>query len=88
MATVPTRVENELCSDDATFSEVLRETVAVLEGANIPYLLIGGIASTGHGRQRWTHDIDVLVRPDDGERAHTPVAGAGDGTEKTDPHTH
>ena len=85
IAPVPTRVENDLCSDDETFSQVLRETVALIERANIPYVLIGGIASTGHGRPRWTHDIDLLVRPEDAERTLKTLERAGYRTEKPDP---
>jgi predicted nucleotidyltransferase len=72
-------------ADDATFADVLGETVEVLEPNEIPYVLIGGIASSGYGRPRWTHDIDVLVRPDDSERALEVLQGAGYATEKTEP---
>jgi hypothetical protein len=85
IAAVPTRVENELCSDDETFSQVLRETIELVERATIPYLIIGGIASTGHGRPRWTHDIDILVRPEDAARALSVLEKAGYRTEKPDP---
>jgi len=85
IAPVPTRIEDELCSDDETFSQILRDTVALLEAASVPYLLIGGIASTGHGRPRWTHDIDLLVKPEDAMRALVCLERAGYRTEKPDP---
>jgi hypothetical protein len=85
IASVPTRVENEPCSDDEIFSEVLRETVTLIERAGIPYVLIGGLASTGHGRARWTHDIDFLVRPEDADRTLRALQAAGYRTEKPDP---
>src|SRR5690606_2330960 len=51
--------------DSEDMAEVFRETVAVLEREDVPYAVIGGIASTGYGRSRWTHDIDILVKPED-----------------------
>lgn len=65
--------------------EVFRETVAVLEREGVPYAVIGGIASTGYGRSRWTHDIDILVKPEDADYALTCLERAGFTTEKTDP---
>jgi hypothetical protein len=72
-------------ADDLAFAEVLAETVDALEAATIPYALIGGIASSGLGRPRWTHDIDVFVKPQDAERALDSLAARGFRTEKTDP---
>lgn len=71
-------------ADEPPFFEVLADTVSALHGAEVPYALIGGIASTGYGRPRWTHDIDVLVRPEDADRALTALAAAGFVTERTD----
>ncbi len=55
-----------------------------IERAKIPYALIGGIASSGFGRPRWTHDIDILVRPEDAERVLMVLSDRGFRTEKTD----
>jgi hypothetical protein len=85
IAAVPTRIGDEPCSDDELFAEVLRETVGLIEQAKIPYALIGGIASTGHGRPRWTHDIDIFVMPEDADRSLTVLERAGYKTEKLDP---
>ncbi len=71
---------------DRVFAEVLRECVGVLDESGIRYGLIGGIASSGYGRPRWTHDIDVLCRPEDANRILWALAGHGFETEKTDPH--
>jgi Uncharacterised nucleotidyltransferase len=71
-------------ADEAAFRDVLKETVEVLEEAGVPYALIGGLASTGWGRPRWTHDIDVLVRPEDACRALHALARSGFTTEQTD----
>jgi predicted nucleotidyltransferase len=37
------------------------------------------------GRPRWTHDIDLLVRPDDARDVLDALRGAGFTTEETDP---
>lgn len=76
----------ELERRDRVFAEVLRDIICVLDGSGIPYGLIGGIASSGYGRPRWTHDIDVFVRPEDAERTLHALAEHGCRTEKTDPH--
>jgi len=51
--------------DEARFIAVLDDAVAAVEAAGLPYLLMGGIAAACHGRPRWTHDVDLLVRPTD-----------------------
>jgi predicted nucleotidyltransferase len=71
------------CSKNGVFEQVLGEVVAALAGHE--YVLMGGIASTGLGRPRWTHDIDVFVRPAGAEAALEALAAAGFDTERTDP---
>lgn len=48
-----------------------------LERAEVPYLFIGGLASSVLGRRRPTENIDVLVRPGDGEAVLAALAGTG-----------
>jgi len=48
-----------------------------LEGANVPYAVCGGIAVTIHGHVRATKDIDLLIRPEDRQRALAIVAILG-----------
>ena len=43
--------------------ELLRAAVAMLDEANIPYMLVGSYASAFHGEPRMTRDIDVVVDP-------------------------
>lgn len=71
-------------SDDR-FLAVLDETLATLDTAGVEHLLIGGIASTCLGRERWTHDIDVFTRPAEAGRALTALGVAGFDTEETYP---
>ena len=44
-------------------SELLRAAVELLDGARIPYMVVGSYASTFHGEPRMTRDIDVVVDP-------------------------
>jgi predicted nucleotidyltransferase len=68
---------------NGAFEQVLGETVDALARAGVEYALMGGIASTGLGRPRWTHDIDVFVRPAQAESALDALAQAGFDTERT-----
>jgi len=43
--------------------DFLREVVALTEGAGVPYMLTGSIASTYYGRPRATQDIDLVIDP-------------------------
>ena len=50
-----------------------------------PFLVLGGLASSLVGRPRWTHDIDLMVRPDDARAVLEAFRAAGFHTEETDP---
>jgi predicted nucleotidyltransferase len=71
--------------DDATFVRVLAETIQVVEATGLPHAFMGGIASTALGRLRWTHDVDLLVRPEDARPILDALAAAGFDTDETDP---
>ncbi|HZD69137.1 MAG TPA: nucleotidyltransferase [Actinomycetes bacterium] len=71
---------------EASFLEVLGEAITAVEAAEVPYLVIGGVASAALGRPRWTHDIDVFVRPQDADRSLVAMEEAGFAIERTDPH--
>jgi predicted nucleotidyltransferase len=77
--------EHLRCTMNGAFKQALGEVVAALERAGLEYALMGGIASTGLGRPRWTHDIDVFVRPTGADPALDALAEAGFDTERTDP---
>lgn len=70
-------------TQNGAFRQVLGETMDALERAGVEHVLMGGIASTGLGRPRWTHDIDVFVRPAGAETALDALAKAGFDTERT-----
>ena len=70
--------------EDEEFLAVIDEVGRILEGASIPHAFMGGLASTTHGRPRWTHDVDVFVKPQEALRALDVLKGAGYTTERTD----
>jgi hypothetical protein len=69
-----------------TFVRVLGEAIGALERAQIPYGMLGGVASAILGRPRWTHDADVFVRPVDAPDALAALEREGFDTQRTNPH--
>lgn len=67
-----------------TFNRVLFSALDAMESRQIPYALIGGIAASGMGRPRSTHDIDIFVRPEDADASLEALASFGFETEKVD----
>jgi hypothetical protein len=59
----------------------LRETIRIahdaLSKAGIDHVLIGGFALSGHGVDRATRDIDLLIHGDKGSAAKTVLSSAG-----------
>jgi predicted nucleotidyltransferase len=66
------------------FLQVLSDALAALDASRIPHLLMGGVASAALGRERWTHDIDIFVAPDDAGRALEALETRRFRTERTD----
>lgn len=66
------------------FNQVLFAALDALQEGKIPYALIGGIAVSGMGRPRSTHDIDVFVRPEDADAALEALGRHHFETERTD----
>lgn len=79
------KVEQQEQARDAAFRETLRDALTTAETAGCSFLLLGGLASSLVGRPRWTHDIDLLVRPDDARTMLAAFRAAGFETEETDP---
>lgn len=63
----------------------LSDAVRAMEGAGIPYLLMGGVGSAVSGRPRLTDDIDLFVAPGEGRPALDALEAAGFSTEERDP---
>lgn len=63
--------------DGDLFLVVLDEAMHAVRGAEIPFLLIGGIGSAVFGRDQDARDIDLLVRPTDARRALETLGARG-----------
>jgi hypothetical protein len=55
----------------------LLAVVAALEREGIEHALVGGLALAVHGAPRATTDVDLLIAPDDADRAVAAVKQAG-----------
>ncbi len=65
---------------DVPFSlikESLKRTVAALDEAGVPFLIGGSLASWARGGPDTTHDLDVIVKPEDANRAQEALVAAG-----------
>ena len=72
-------------ADDQAFGEIkesLKRVAGLLREAEVPFLLGGGLAAWAWGGPGTGHDLDVMVRPEDAERALQALADAGMRTEK------
>jgi predicted nucleotidyltransferase len=72
-------------SNHEAFAGVLRGTIDVLRTAGVSFAILGGVASAGYGRSRWTKDIDVFCRPEDADRVLDALASAVFAVERTNP---
>lgn len=43
--------------------DLLRAIVAILDAAEVPYMVVGSFASTAHGEPRSTQDLDLVIDP-------------------------
>jgi predicted nucleotidyltransferase len=73
-------------AEERRFLDVFDSTIQAIQGADIPYVLMGGVASATVGRPRVTRDIDVFVRPEDARHVIDVLAKAGFDTEERFPH--
>jgi hypothetical protein len=57
---------------EPSFEELItamKDAVGVLQGAEIPFVLGGGLSAWARGGPRSEHDVDFLLRPDDADAA-------------------
>lgn len=57
--------------------QALKRAAAALRDAEVPFALGGGLACWAHGAPISDHDVDIMVRPQDAERAQRVLAKAG-----------
>ena len=58
--------------EQSPFSELedsLKKSAAALRGADVPFLLGGSLASWARGGPETRHDLDLMLKPEDVERA-------------------
>ena len=46
-----------------TFAAVLATVINALDGATVPYMVTGSLASSYHGEPRATQDVDIVIDP-------------------------
>jgi predicted nucleotidyltransferase len=63
--------------DFSTIEAALKRSAAALEEAGIPFLLGGSLASWARGGPETRHDLDLVIRPGDVERAVEALGEAG-----------
>ena len=55
----------------------LKEAAAALRDAEVPFMVAGGIASWARGGPPTEHDVDLMVKPEDVDRAASVLEQAG-----------
>jgi predicted nucleotidyltransferase len=66
--------------DESPFADIehaLKRAAAALQRAGIPFLLGGSLASWARGGPETRHDLDLMIRPQDTERALDALREAG-----------
>jgi predicted nucleotidyltransferase len=72
-------------AEDQPFGEIketMKRVVTALRDADVPFVLGGGLAVWAWGGPATGHDLDVMVLPQDADRALRALAEAGMKTEK------
>src|SRR3954462_9534042 len=71
--------------DEQPFSDLeaaLKKSAAALRAADVPFLLGGSLASWARGGPETRHDLDLVIKPEDAERALEALEEAGFRAEK------
>ena len=69
-----------MTSDEQPFSDLeatLKKAASALRAANVPFLLGGSLASWARGGPETRHDLDLMIKHEDVERALTALREAG-----------
>jgi hypothetical protein len=69
-----------MAADDESFAAIehaLKRSAAALRDAGIPFLLGGSLASWARGGPETRHDLDLMIKPEDAERALEALTEAG-----------
>ena len=69
-----------MSSDEQPFADLeatLKKAAAALRGADVPFLLGGSLASWARGGPETRHDLDLMLKASDVERALAALTAAG-----------
>jgi Uncharacterised nucleotidyltransferase len=69
-----------MTADDEGFAAIehaLKHAAAALRDAGVPFLLGGSLASWARGGPETHHDLDLMIKPEDAERALEALVQAG-----------
>jgi hypothetical protein len=69
-----------VASDEQPFADIehaLKRAVAALREAGVPFLLGGSLASWARGGPETRHDLDLMIKPEDVDRALEALVQAG-----------
>ena len=69
-----------MTADEQPFSDIeatLKKAAAALRGAGVPFLLGGSLASWARGGPETRHDLDLMIKREDLERAVAALTEAG-----------
>jgi hypothetical protein len=69
-----------MTDEEQPFSDIeatLKKAAAALRGADVPFLLGGSLASWARGGPETRHDLDLMIKREDLERAATALTEAG-----------
>lgn len=64
-------------TDFEDIEHALKRAVAALREAQVPFLLGGSLASWARGGPETRHDLDLMIKPDDVDRALSALEDAG-----------
>src|SRR3954447_3770243 len=65
---------------EPAFDEIeatLKKDAKALRDADVPFLLGGSLASWARGGPETSHDLDLMIKPEDTERAVDALVGTG-----------
>jgi nucleotidyltransferase DUF2204 len=62
--------------------EAMKSAAGILQQADVPFVLGGGLSAWARGGPKSEHDVDLLLRPEDAERALEAFDDAGWRTER------
>jgi hypothetical protein len=62
--------------------EAMKASAGILQQAEIPFVLGGGLSAWARGGPKSEHDVDLLLRPQDAEQALSAFEAAGWTTER------